>query len=924
MEPTGRRSEDPAELLAHLGWVQRLARGLVEDAASAEDVAQEAFRVTLAQPPGRVGSAGALRAWLKSVTRKVAFDLFRSERSRRRREQSVARPEGSPDAFEVVERSARQERVAAAVRALPEPYRSTVLYRYLDELTTREVAQRMGVSEEAVRQRLSRGLARLREELDREFGSKTRIWAVALLAPALQRPAEAGVATAGALPITGALTMGAKTILAAGAVAALAVTVAVWRGAGTSAVDPSGDGLARSTTPAVARAAETQETGSSPPTRVVPRTVAAGTLDSARPAPDGEGTILRVRVVDPSGRVLEAGHLTCRWDEEPRLEGRDSARFLGEPVRGAVTEIELPARAVEAQIAASVEGFPPAEPVRVSDLRGRNPALPTAGVVTRDVEVHVGLPAQGPTLSGRVLVDGVPRIPLGLVVRYEGPPHRQFARIHSIDSQYAVGPLQPTQDTLWVTSEETVPRKIAFPAPEGDRTLDLELNSGRTLRLTVLDDRTGVPLAGREFYRGVSLVTDRTLRQHMWRTHYLHVTTNERGECLLRGLPLEGRLDLHRDASTREVEYRLVDGRTLKSRALSDPIWTLELTADMPAHLERTVRLRAEVTRATVFGSLPGEFLGTDALGAPLQVIYAAVREDRRGDVRDHATLRPDGRWEFSAETESKYEVWIERGAAPISRVVRVEVAGGDTGPIDLPPLPSENVALRLTHCPVGETARVFVEGAETGHPSPPIRLLEETTLHRLRLDGPRWIFLVCGRGDASSEAGVRRRVHVDPAKTSEVEIDLRGTEARPIAVEITGAPAGGEGLLSLYRLEGPDPSVTHVLVETRAGRSEREVVVPPGLYLFGYRGGFEGVAAGVVDSRALRPGEPLVLRAAVQAHARESLGRGVQFDAVDGVDLARLPLPARQFRWGRESSDPPRAEVYLPAGCSFTVLRDG
>ena len=82
-------------------------------------------------------------SWLASVARKLQHDRVRSEVARKGREQSVSRPES--ESFEVVERSARQRRVAEAVMQLAEPYRSTILYRYFDGLETSEIAARMGV-----------------------------------------------------------------------------------------------------------------------------------------------------------------------------------------------------------------------------------------------------------------------------------------------------------------------------------------------------------------------------------------------------------------------------------------------------------------------------------------------------------------------------------------------------------------------------------------------------------------------------------------------------------------------------------------------------------------------------------------------------------------------------------------------------------
>jgi RNA polymerase sigma-70 factor (ECF subfamily) len=165
-----------AELVASLGWVQRLALSLAHDRDAADDLTQEVARVWLERRPELADKSRGLRAWLAAVTRTLARDRMRSESARRARERSVARPESEGDLFDVVERGAWQKRVTEAVMQLPEPYRSTILYCYLDQLPTRAVAERMGVGEATVRKRLERGLASLRTRLhggaDRESHAK--------------------------------------------------------------------------------------------------------------------------------------------------------------------------------------------------------------------------------------------------------------------------------------------------------------------------------------------------------------------------------------------------------------------------------------------------------------------------------------------------------------------------------------------------------------------------------------------------------------------------------------------------------------------------------------------------------------------------------------------------------------------------------
>ena len=159
------------ELLRHAAWVRRVARALVRGADRVDDLEQETWLAALSRPPRHGGDK---RSWLGAVTRNVARHLFRGEATRARHEQAQAQIQGTaraspataPAAGEIVARAEIQQRVAAAVLALEEPYKSTLLARYFDELPPTEIARTLDVSVETVKTRLKRGLAQLRERLD--------------------------------------------------------------------------------------------------------------------------------------------------------------------------------------------------------------------------------------------------------------------------------------------------------------------------------------------------------------------------------------------------------------------------------------------------------------------------------------------------------------------------------------------------------------------------------------------------------------------------------------------------------------------------------------------------------------------------------------------------------------------------------------
>lgn len=162
--PTG-APRDPwsgGALLRDLDWVQRLAFRLCSDRALAEDLRQEAALALLGRcAPDEVGR----RPWLAGIVRNKLRMKRRSDGRRRAREADSGRAEVvSPD-VDVVERAETQRKVTEAVLRLREPYRTTVLHRYIDDWTPTEIAARTGTSVDTVKSRLKRGLRALEDDL---------------------------------------------------------------------------------------------------------------------------------------------------------------------------------------------------------------------------------------------------------------------------------------------------------------------------------------------------------------------------------------------------------------------------------------------------------------------------------------------------------------------------------------------------------------------------------------------------------------------------------------------------------------------------------------------------------------------------------------------------------------------------------------
>lgn len=186
----------PEFLLENAAWMRRLALGLVRDDARADDLVQETLAIALEKPARELT---APRGWLKRVLVHRAFRERRAEERRRRREMHVARSEVLPLTPEdLAARAELQKWIVSRVLELSEPHRSTLILHYLEGLSVGEIARREGVAEPTVRSRLSRALARLRRELDREHGGDCRAWHAAFLPLALPELGSGGATLTGA------------------------------------------------------------------------------------------------------------------------------------------------------------------------------------------------------------------------------------------------------------------------------------------------------------------------------------------------------------------------------------------------------------------------------------------------------------------------------------------------------------------------------------------------------------------------------------------------------------------------------------------------------------------------------------------------------------------------------------------------------
>lgn len=284
---------DPQHLLTHLSWLRSLARQLVSDQQVAEDLAQDACIVAL---EGRPADPARLRGWLTGTLERLVFKHLRSEHRRLEHETGAAQRETLEETDALVEQVEAQGELVRLVLALDEPYRDVVLYYHFEDLSWSEIAQRLGLSDTAVKGRLQRAHAQLRKSLERSLGKDPRVWSLLLLGS----PFEPGGAL---ISNSGGLLMGTKLAVAATVVATASLLTYL-------ALGPGGGGLRAPGSPVAIEVApdrshpEAEEEG--PQAVTEGRTLVAQPASVAPAAVDEETPAAPPAAARPRDRLLGA------------------------------------------------------------------------------------------------------------------------------------------------------------------------------------------------------------------------------------------------------------------------------------------------------------------------------------------------------------------------------------------------------------------------------------------------------------------------------------------------------------------------------------------------------------------------------------------------------------------------------------------
>jgi RNA polymerase sigma factor (sigma-70 family) len=600
---------DPERLLAESGWVRALAQSLV-GAGDVDDVVQETWRVALERPPRLDGSSSNLRGWLATVMRNLVQRSRRGERMRADHAERVGRELSSSES-DAHERVLLQRHLADAVLQLEEPYKSAIVSRYFDGLSPRQIAELQGISYDAARQRLSRGLGVLRARLDRDYGGERATWS-ALCLGLLRRKA----ALAAPSVVVGGVIVSVKSLSAAAA--ALVLIVASWwwlRGSSTGPSDTQ-TSAARPTDEFVASTPRGQDPSNS-------------ASDVRQSVPTGELVIDRDHdlhgiVLDPEGAPVIGASVAVLRNELCEISTLDPDHKFD------CTTIAQATTSVRGEFAIALQ------PGRAFDL-----AVDAAGFAHANfehchagerVEVHL---ERGSTLSGRVTrhADGAPlagaRIELGRSNTNDLRESTPRATATTDESGgYRLQRIASGEYIAWVFAADAVTglEELSI-APASSIEHDFALDAGRTVSGRVLDALTSAPVANAEI--DASSRFERSVR------------SNANGEFTC------GRLSISADAAlyVRAAGY----GRT-----------ELALRQQEKLHPGELVEIRMQHGRIVRGRTI-------DAQGSPLASVYIAAVSYKQvaatGKVDWRSTRTgADGRFELSdVRADAPHVLWIKK-----------------------------------------------------------------------------------------------------------------------------------------------------------------------------------------------------------------------------------------------------------------------
>src|SRR5580765_8062294 len=177
---------------------------MVCDSHLAQDVTQSVF-IVLAKSASQLADRPVLSGWLHRTAQNIAAQTVRTIERRRAREKEAT----AMNQLLSAESDATWEAIAphldAALGEMSEPDRDALLLRYFERKSARDIAQTLGISDEAAQKRVSRAVDRLRESFSkRGVGVGSSALIIVISANAVQSaPAGLAISISAAATIAG-------------------------------------------------------------------------------------------------------------------------------------------------------------------------------------------------------------------------------------------------------------------------------------------------------------------------------------------------------------------------------------------------------------------------------------------------------------------------------------------------------------------------------------------------------------------------------------------------------------------------------------------------------------------------------------------------------------------------------------------------
>ena len=155
----------------HYKRVYRIGLGYLRNPEDALDVVQETF-VRAFEHAGRWDSRAEVAPWIARIAVNQSIDRYRRNKRRRAtyspleegdHQESLATPDVSPERRALSGQIG--DRIARALKGLPETQRAVFVLRHYEEMSLEEIATALGLRLGTVKSSLHRAVHRLRERL---------------------------------------------------------------------------------------------------------------------------------------------------------------------------------------------------------------------------------------------------------------------------------------------------------------------------------------------------------------------------------------------------------------------------------------------------------------------------------------------------------------------------------------------------------------------------------------------------------------------------------------------------------------------------------------------------------------------------------------------------------------------------------------